>query len=71
MPCCVVPLTDIGVVEVPHDHGLHLVVDVEGSVTLPFPPLPVFPKEFIPVYSYVPAMRAIPPCLLIVALDIL
>jgi len=41
-------------------HGLLAVIDVEGNI--PFlSPLPVSPKEFIPIYSYTPVMRVIPP----------
>ena len=43
-------------------HGLQLIADVEGNVpSLSLPP--VFPKDFIPVYSYIPVMKAIPSCL--------
>ena len=42
--------------------GLQLVVDVEGNNPFPFS-LPVFPEELILIYSYIPFVKAIPPCL--------
>jgi len=40
-------------------HGHQVITDVEGNTPSTYP-LPVFPEEFIPIYSYILVMRVIP-----------